>query len=174
MHQSSPRPETVDPQGFFTLLKHILSGKVLVAGVGSPLRMDDQAGLVFCDKLVERGIACIKCEYGLENCISEILNAEVEKLVIVDAVIYRGARPGEIVIASEDSLAEKYSLATTHTMPFGLLSRMIHDAGIKEVYVVGVVPLNLDYGVEISSEVAESIEKLVNAFSMFLLERGKR
>jgi hydrogenase 3 maturation protease len=174
MHQSRPRPEVADPQGFFTLLKHILSGKVLVAGIGSPLRMDDQAGLVFCDKLVERGIECVKCEYGLENCISEILHAGTEKLVIVDAVIYRGAKPGEIVIASEDSLAEKYSLATTHTIPFGILSRMLHDAGIKEVYVVGVVPLNLDYGVEISSEVADSVEKLVNAFSMILLEHGKR
>jgi len=164
MHPSNQDVFSSHSQEHLALLRRLLSGKYLIVGVGSPLRSDDQAGLLFCDELLERGIECVKCEYGLENCIGEIAGRRAERLVIVDAVIYDGAKPGEVVIAGEDALVEKYTLATTHSIPVKMLIRMLREAGVRDIYVVGIAPSSLDYGLDVSSEVVNSIRMLVELF----------
>ncbi|ADV64652.1 hydrogenase maturation protease [Desulfurococcus mucosus] len=156
------------------VLANLIGEDTVIAGVGSPLRMDDRAGLVFCDKLLAKGFKCIKCEYGLENCINEIRESGAVRLVVVDAVLYEGAEPGEIVVASGDALAEKYSLATTHTLPVKTVLRILGETGVREVYVVGIAPKQLGYGLEVSDKVAESVEKLVEAFTSVLAGKQGR
>ncbi|MCY0868255.1 MAG: hydrogenase maturation protease [Desulfurococcus sp.] len=153
-----------------SILRRLLEGSTLIIGLGSPLRMDDQAGLLLCDELTSRGVECVKCEYGLENCLSEMKGAR--RIIIVDAVLYEDAKPGEIVIVGEDALLEKYSLATTHSIPLKTLLKLMHESGIEEIYIIGIVPQSLDYGLEVSEVVRESVRRLVAAFIEAIKTQG--
>ncbi|MEM1732061.1 MAG: hydrogenase maturation protease [Desulfurococcaceae archaeon] len=141
--------------------KHVFSRKHLFIGIGSHLRSDDQAGLVLCDKLIEKGMDCLKCEAGLEMCIHEVYSRRPEVLVIFDAVIYPGCSPGEVVIADEKAIKKETSIVTTHSISFETIMQFLRSTGgVEEIYVVGICPERIDLGLEISEKVAHSIEKL--------------
>jgi len=148
---------------FHNLLMNLLCRRdVVIACVGSPLRMDDQAGLIVCDKLLENGVDVVKCEYGLENCVHEIIARSPRALLIIDAVYSNKLSPGDIVLVDEDQLiSEDVSPVTTHNIPLkNILSLLKLETGLSEVYLLGIMVKSLDIGLEVSTEVSRSIDYL--------------
>lgn len=134
----------------------------LIIGVGSPLRQDDQAGLIVCDELNKDNVLCLKCEYGIENCFDEVLKYKPKTLVVVDTVIYKNGKPGEIVVVGEEAIDTISTAISTHYIPFKSIIEILKDAGsISEVYVIGIHPRILEVGFELSEEVALAISELV-------------
>jgi len=134
----------------------------VIACVGSPLRMDDQAGLIVCDKLLENGVDVVRCEYGLENCVHEITARSPRALLIIDAVYSNKLSPGDIVLVGEDELiSEDVFPVTTHNIPLkNILSLLKMEIGLNEVYLLGIMVKSLDIGLEVSMEVSRSIDYL--------------
>ncbi len=155
-----------DPGGIRDFLAKIAGNRRIVfAFVGSPLRRDDRAALILVDKLgsEQRGnILFLKCEYGLENCLSEITSFKPEVLVVVDAVYAEELEPGEVILTSKEHLREKIGLVTTHNIPITLvLETLQREAGVKEVYLLGIRVKDTGFGEEVSIEVLSSIDKLL-------------
>lgn len=137
-------------------------GNSLVLGLGSPLRGDDQAGLLFCDLLSQRGVNCVKCDYGLENCVDIIIEKKPEKIVIVDVALFNGGRPGDIVLINGAEALSDSHLLTTHSIPPRLLIDTVKKLiPLREVYIIGIYPKSLDFSVDVSSEVIRAINSLV-------------
>lgn len=140
----------------------LFQGSFLIMGIGSPLRSDDQAGLIVCEELSKKGIECIKCEYGLENCIGTVYEKKPSKLVIIDAALFENGTPGDVVIVDEDALVEGRIVISTHSIPLNLLLNMLKNEGIIEkAYIVGIYPENLDLGVNVSSSIYEAVSRVV-------------
>lgn len=138
--------------------------KTLILGVGSPLRSDDQAGLVLCDILNQNGVECLKCEYGVENCLDVIIERSPERLLIFDAALFSGGSPGDLVYAGDLEVLDGVSLLTTHNIPLKLVLDLIRSSSpVREIRVVGIYPKNLDIGVSISNEVMRAISTLVES-----------
>lgn len=132
-------------------------------GIGSPIRRDDQAGLLACDELNRIGLDCLRCEYGLENCIDEVINRKPRNLVIIDAVLYEGGRPGELVLADYSSIINNTYLLTTHSIPLDKLIDYLRASDVVEkVYIIGIYPRDIDIGFEISFEVKAAIDELIS------------
>ena len=148
---------------------NIFKGNFLIVGIGSPLRSDDQAGLILCDILNQNGVNCIKCEYGFENCVDIVIEKSPEKLVIIDTAIFSGGNPGDVIFLDSIEAFDSTCILTTHNIPIGLLLNTIKElSSIREVYIIGIYPRNLEIGLEVSREVTNSLyilaESIVKCF----------
>ncbi len=152
-----------------SLEKILCSGKVVIACIGSPLRSDDRVGLVIFEKLNKipevisnPRILLLKCEYGLENCITNIVRGKAEKLLLIDAVYSKDLKPGEIVLVNGEHIVEKTIIATTHNIPVTItLSIIEKNSSIKEIYLLGIRISNSEIGLDISEQVLNASNKVV-------------
>ncbi|MCC6034832.1 MAG: hydrogenase maturation protease [Desulfurococcaceae archaeon] len=143
---------------------NIFKGNFLIVGIGSPLRSDDQAGLILCDILNQNGVNCIKCEYGFENCVDIVIEKSPEKLVIIDTAIFSGGNPGDVIFLDSIEAFDSTCILTTHNIPIGLLLNTIKElSSIREVYIIGIYPRNLEIGLEVSREVTNSLHILAES-----------
>ncbi len=148
----------------------LCNDSVLIACVGTELRNDDRAGLEVCRKLRGLGIRSqahmIECGFGLETCVDRIAEEQPKRLVVVDAVLTtEGSEAGEVIIAKLEDVVEGF-LATTHNVPLSMMVKYLRALGCcEEVYVLGIVAKNLDFGEELSPEVRRGIEKLVKVLA---------
>ncbi|MCD6301045.1 MAG: hydrogenase maturation protease [Staphylothermus sp.] len=165
------------------LIKKICSQRTVIAFIGSPLRNDDRVALLIYNDLIVRlknnlmNIWFIECEYGLENCIHEIVRKNPETLIIVDAILSQELKPGEIVLASWDHVRDKIGLATTHNIPIYItLSLLSSQVVINEIYLLGIRIKDIGIGMSISDEVDSGREKLADLLLeviKFCSNRGK-
>jgi len=140
----------------------LFQNSFLIIGTGSPLRQDDQAGLIACDELLRNDVFCLKCEYGVENCFGEIERFKPRYLIIIDAALFENGRPGDIIITSEESISEVNLVLSTHNIPLTLLIDLMKKTWrLEKIYVIGIYPKSMDLGLEVSLEVFSSIERLV-------------
>lgn len=104
------------------------------------------------------------CEYGLENCLGDIYSRRPKTLIVVDAAVFEGGSPGDVIVASESNLLEdRLQPVSTHSIPLHVIVDMLKREGVVErVYVVGIHPKTLEIGVEVSREVLETIKSLAD------------
>lgn len=148
------------PSDLVNKVAFLFSGNYVVAGIGSPLRGDDRAGLLLCERLNELGISCVNCEYGLENCVDEIGARGAERLIVLDAVICNSCEPGDVIIADEGAIQDLGIALSTHAIPVSMVLGILREFGVREVYVIGIAPRSLDISTDISPEVLRAIEEL--------------
>lgn len=130
------------------------------------MRKDDRIGLIICEDLISKGYDAVLCEYGLENCVSTIIEKKPKGLLIIDAVLSINDSPGTIVLASEDEVVEKISLATTHNIPVSLTLRVLREKlSMEKAYVLGINVGDLGLGLEVSDEVLRAGKLLVELLS---------
>lgn len=152
-------------------LENILcNNNVLVACIGSPLRRDDSAGLVLCNKLISRGFKLLLCEYGLENCIDEIINTKPRVLLIIDAIYSEKLEPGDIALIDFNQIESKeISFTSTHNIPINIVIEFIKQTTpLDKIYLLGLMVKNIDIGIELSLEVEKSIEKIMEIITQTL------
>ncbi|WP_440059701.1 hypothetical protein ACSU1N_00645 [Thermogladius sp. 4427co] len=116
-----------------------------------------------CEKLRECGVPSISCEYGLENCISDIMGYQPDALVIVDAVYSSRLGEGETVFIDDIRVIEDLRFPTTHGVPFELVIQILRrNHYIKEAYLIGVSIKRIGISLEVSPTVLESGMKLAD------------
>ena len=153
-----------------TALMSFLKHDPLILGVGTPLRTDDSFGLVACDFLNSMGIECVKCEYGIESCLTDINDKRPKALLIIDAVLVRGIPPGSIIMADESAIASGEILVTTHNIPLKTLLEILRkEYGVEKIMIVGATPFSLDYGLDLTSDMMRSLEYFINVFKQAFL-----
>jgi hydrogenase 3 maturation protease len=151
------------------LKKILCNGKIVIACIGSPLRSDDRIGLLIFDRLSkipelksDPRIKLLKCEYGLENCLTDIIRSGADKLLLIDAVYNKDLEPGEIVLVDGKHIVEKTIIATTHNIPVTItLSIIEKNSSINEIYLLGIRVLNTEIGLNISEQVLSASNKVI-------------
>ncbi len=142
----------------------------LITCIGSPLRQDDRAGLELCRELVKRGLSAVVCEYGLENCIGELVNSNARRVAIVDAVVVPNAHPGDIVVINDLSELSSEFLVTTHNVPVAAVIKILQSHGAAlETVILGIQAKNVSLGLKISPEVMRAVSYMAQ-----LIERCVR
>ncbi len=148
------------------LTKFICDSKTKIICLGSELRSDDKVGLMFCDALASLGFdrsRLIKCEFGLENCLDEIVSSRVTKALIVDAALFTSEEVRYALVGLENVV--DFKLVTTHSLPISYVINMLRSEGLmNEVKILGIGVKNLDVGEEVSPEVIKTYEELTRLF----------
>ena len=135
-----------------------LRGKVLILGVGNPLRGDDGAGPYLIKQLKGRVDATLlNGEEEPENLLDQIAGIKPDSILIVDVVDLR-ANPGSVALLEEDQI-ERRRLFTHHASLKLFIECVKEETGAK-VLVLGIQPKSIEIGRAISSEVKESLSHL--------------
>lgn len=148
-------------------LQRILSEKTCIVGVGNFLRNDDAVGAIIADRLEKESseldrVSVINVEDVIENHVFQIADGDAKNVLMIDAVQSYGAEPGSVVLGKLDDLeAAANGGFSTHKLALSTAGSILKHYG-KEVYLLGIVPANTDYGTEVSKEILDSAEIVID------------
>jgi hydrogenase 3 maturation protease len=135
--------------------------KVVVAGIGNPIRSDDFVGLKIVQAMqgrVRGGVCLLECETVPEGYLQDIEDFQPTHVLLIDAAVLNR-------IAGEASLVDAeavvgFSPVSSHVLPLRIFCEYIKTATGAKVGLLLVEPKNMDFGEELSSEVASAAEHL--------------
>jgi hydrogenase 3 maturation protease len=144
--------------------------KVVVMGVGQPLRGDDALGVKFAERLGNcENIKSIVCEELPENFTGTVREENPDVVLFVDAIDF-GANPGDLAIFESHMLTE--DRFSSHRPSLKLVMDFIkHDIN-AEVRLLGIQPQSLQYSASLSCEIDDTLNHIVKLFKK-LTQKGK-
>lgn len=150
----------------WTILRRLtswLSGceRLLVMGIGNPLRGDDAFGVRAVQELekhrLQGKVYFIECETVPENFLHVIQEKAPSHILLVDAV-EANLPPGSVVFTE---LKEGGEIAvSTHSIPLGVFSEFLKSVMKVDIMLLGVQAANLSFKEGLSPEVANALKKV--------------
>ena len=142
--------------------KIVKDPETIIVCTGNILRGDDGVGIYIGRKLKELGLGgkVIVAEGGIEASIGEIRRAQGKRILLIDAV-QANLKPGDIILTKVESIKETH-LLTTHRIPIRIIAEILKQLyKVKEIIVLGIQVEKIQLGEEISREVRETADKIV-------------
>jgi hydrogenase 3 maturation protease len=145
-------------------LKNRLQGKVLIVGMGNPLRGDDGAGpelikkLKGSSRLTHRSLFLLDVGEVPENYLGKMVKEKPNTIVLIDA-IELATSPGTIKIIEKDDIRDEF--LSTHNVSLKLIAKYLEKESFANVFLLGIQPKSTEFGKEISRSVREGLEKVV-------------
>jgi hydrogenase maturation protease len=145
--------------------RKIKGDKIVVLGVGNLLLRDEGAGVHLIKKLKEMEIGDgVEFIDGGTSVLDALPHREdISKLIIVDA-IKLGGKPGETYKIWVDGslLKGAKGITSLHQMGVAETLALAKKMGkLPPTLIIGIEPKEIGYGVELSSEVAQGMGKMV-------------
>ena len=126
--------------------------------MGNPLRGDDGFGPALVARLKGRVKAvCLDGGSAPEIYAGKIVKEKPGTILMVDA-LHLGRRPGEYAVLRKDEIARS-GFSTHDISPNLLLDYLAEETG-AEIYMLGVQPESLRFGLELSEPVRQTLKKL--------------
>ncbi len=142
-------------------LSDVLQEPTLLVGVGNPLRRDDGVGPWIVGAVRETVAGSDLCVVDVqdvpENFVPAIARQDCRNVVFVDAVAADGA-PGTVIFAPLADIAEAGSYST-HKLALSLSGKFLEAAG-KRVFLLGIVPADLEFGTGLTDAVERAAASL--------------
>ena len=147
-------------------LKKWFSGaeKVVIAGIGNPIRMDDFIGVKIVQDLRGKAsdrIYLIECETVPESFIQQITDFNPTHILIIDAAIL-GMKPGESRLIKPEQLT-MFPAFSTHMLPLRIFCEYLAKTTKAKIALLLVEPKKVDFGEGLTPEVEATAQSVVNA-----------
>lgn len=153
--------------------------RAVVLGIGNTILTDEAAGV--------RAIEALEQTYAVPSDVQVIDGgtsgmemiedlSDLDFLIVID-VVKTGAAPGTVVKIAGDEIPVFFrNKLSPHqiALPDVLASLELLDTMPKEIVVLGVEPISLELGMEMTPAVAEKIPELVEMAVAELVSRGYR
>ena len=137
--------------------------RVVVAGIGNPIRMDDFVGVKIVqdlkDKVSER-VYLIECETVPESYLQSIVEFNPTHVLLIDAAIL-GLKPGETRFVSPERMAD-FPAISTHMLPLRIFCEYLTATTKAKIALLLVEPKNVEFGEGLTPDVQAGAEKIVN------------
>lgn len=139
-------------------LRERLQGKVVIVGVGNPLKGDDGCGPHMIQQLQGQVKAALfECGTVPENFIGPIRDQHPDTVLVLDAADF-SAQPGEVgVFEASQWRGGGFS---THNFSLDLFADLLMADSNADIYLVAVQPKSTGFDQPMSSEVKEGCKKL--------------
>jgi len=142
-----------------TELEKWLAGaeKVVVAGIGNPIRMDDFVGVKIVQKLqgkVSEKVFLIECDTVPESFIQQITEFGPTHILLIDAAII-GLRPGESRLAQTSSLTSMPAFST-HMLPLRIFCEYLGKTTNAQIGLLLIQPGKTEFGERLTRQLAAS------------------
>jgi len=152
-------------------LREWLSGaeRVVVAGVGNPIRMDDSVGIKVIQDLrgrVSGNVLLVECETVPENFFQQIVDFKPSHVLIVDAAVM-GLEPGEYRFVRSEHL-RVFPAISTHMLPLRVFCDYLAETVGAKVALLLIEPKNVDFGEGLSEEVEAASCRIVDFLAKIL------
>lgn len=155
------------PSGKFDFYKNLrewFSGtkKVVLAGIGNPVRTDDFVGMKVIQLLegrVSRHVLLIECETVPESFIQQIIDFNPTHILLIDAAILE-LQPGDFRLIEPNKLGNPPAIST-HALPLKIFCDYVSKATDAKIGLLLIQPKRTDFGEGLSQEVETSAKKIV-------------
>lgn len=143
--------------------------RVVIAGVGNPLRRDDFVGVHIVRKLrdkVSRSVYLIECETVPESFIGPITEFKPSHILIIDAALLN-QKPGSSKLIEPAQLAGPPAIST-HALPLQIFCEYLASTLEAKVALLLIQPGDASFGEGLTEEVEKTAEYLTNLLSKIL------
>ena len=142
--------------------QRLLKGRVVIVGIGHPLRGDDALGPCLVKRLEGQIDAlCIDAASAPENYLGKIIKASPDVVLFIDAVDF-SREPGYYQILEQEEILK--TGLTTHDLSPRMLIEYLTKETQARIYLLGVQPKDLGLGQEISPVVQKALSELERLF----------
>jgi hydrogenase 3 maturation protease len=142
--------------------------RVVVVGVGSPIRGDDVVGLKILELLEGKlpdNILLLQTETVPESYTGSIRDFQPTHVIIVDAANFGGA-PGEARIIPPRAIAN--TSVSTHSLPLHVFIGYVKQSICPNVALIGIQGINIDFNAELSPEVEKGAHETAELLKVLL------
>ena len=138
--------------------------KVVVAGIGNPIRMDDFVGTKIVQDLqgkVSDRVYLIECETVPENFMQQIIDFKPTHVLLVDAAVL-GLEPGNSRLIKPEQLA-MFPAFSTHALPLRIFCEYLMKTAEVKIALLLIEPKKADFGEGLTLEVEASAQDIVDS-----------
>jgi hydrogenase 3 maturation protease len=136
-------------------------GKVVVAGIGNPIRMDDFVGVKIVQDLqgkLPEDVQLIECETVPESFMDEIIELKPTHVLLIDAAVM-GLRPGEVRLLDAEKVTN-FPPISTHMLPLRVFCDYITQLTNARIALLLIEPNKTEFGEGMTSEVEAAAKKI--------------
>ena len=138
--------------------------RVVIAGIGNPIRMDDFVGVKIAQDLrgkVSNNVLLIECETVPESFMQQIIDFNPTNVLLIDAAIL-GSKPGKSKLTNPEQLIG-YPAFSTHMLPLRIFCEYLAKTTRASIALLLIEPKQADFGEGLTSEINASAQNIVNA-----------
>ncbi|MCZ2809740.1 MAG: hydrogenase 3 maturation endopeptidase HyCI [Candidatus Bathyarchaeota archaeon] len=152
-------------------LKNWLSNaqKVVIVGIGNPLRKDDFVGVEIVRNLqnkVSQSVYLIECETVPESFIEPIIDFKPTHILIIDAAMLN-LTSGSSKLIEPDQMV-KHPAVSTHVLPLRIFCEYLVKTTDAKIALLVIQPKDTSFGEGLTSKLRETATILTNLLSRFL------
>jgi hydrogenase 3 maturation protease len=143
--------------------------KVVVAGIGNPLRKDDFVGIEVVRNLrdnVSQSVYLVECETVPESFIESIAEFNPTHILIPDAAILN-LKPGSSKLIDPDQMANLQSIST-HALPLQIFCRYLQETTGAQINILAIQPEDTSFGEGLTEKVENAAKHLGHLLSEIL------
>jgi len=143
------------------------ANKIVLAGIGNPIRKDDDVGLKIVQSLqgkVPENVCLLECETVPESYILDIEQFKPTHVLLIDAA-FLGLKPGEARLLDTEEIKD-FPAITTHMLPLKIFCEYVKQATGAKIALLLIEPTSIKFGEGLSNEVEAASERV----SKLLLE----
>jgi hydrogenase 3 maturation protease len=130
------------------------SKRVVIAGIGNPIRSDDFVGVKIVQDLqgkVPERVNLIECETVPESFLQPIVEFNPTHVLLIDAAIL-GLKPGETRLIDPERVTD-FPAISTHMLPLRIFCEYITVAIRAKIALLLIEPGNVEFGEGLTPEV---------------------
>ena len=138
--------------------------RVVIAGIGNQIRMDDFVGVKIAQDLrgrISDNILLIECETVPESFVQQIIDFNPTHVLLIDAAIL-ASKPGESRLINPEQLTG-YPAFSTHMLPLRIFCEYLAKTTTAEIALLLIEPKKTDFGEGLTDEINGSAQNIVNA-----------
>lgn len=144
--------------------------KIVVAGIGNPIRSDDFVGLKIVHDLrnidLSENVFLLECETVPENFMQEIIDLKPSHVLLIDAA-FLGLKPGETRLVFPKQISN-FSATTSHVLPLRIFCDYINQIIKTKIALLLIEPEKTDFGEGLTPKMEKVAKKTVAVLREFL------
>jgi hydrogenase 3 maturation protease len=148
------------------------AGRIVIAGIGNPIRMDDYVGVKIAQDLrgkVSGRVMLLECETVPESYVQQILDFDPTHLLLIDAALL-GLKPGEAKLVNPEQLVGS-SAFSTHMLPLRIFCEYLRKELKISIALLLIEPKKTDFGEGLEPEISSSASKIAKILNKILSEK---
>lgn len=137
--------------------------KIVIAGIGNPIRHDDYVGLKIVEGLqgkVLANVCLLECETVPESYLLDIEQFKPTHVLLIDAA-FLGLEPGSVGFFEAQKIVD-FPAITTHVLPLKIFCEYVKKSTGAKLGLLLIEPKSMEFGEGLSVEILEAAEQLSN------------
>lgn len=135
--------------------------KIVIAGIGNPIRQDDYVGLKIVEDLqgkVPVKVCLMECETVPESYLLDIEQFKPTHVLLIDAA-FLGLKPGSASLFDAQKIVD-FPAITTHVLPLKVFCEYVKQSTGAKIGLLLIEPKSMEFGEGLSVEVQDAAQKI--------------